>query len=114
MLKENDKVKVLIERKGNLAIGTLGKVALVQEQWIWVTPLDERVYIGLMYPYLENELRLFTREDEIMFERIKMETDDYVAREIAKVFEKDDPKGYAEVRKQILKKKECSYFRKEN
>lgn len=117
-MKIGDKVRVVVNRKGSLEKNSLGTIIDISTPntlaWYWVSPLDERVQNGLMYPYAENELKLFGREEEEMLKNIVKETDEYVATEIAKLFEKDDPKGYAEARKQILRKKECNYFKKNN
>lgn len=118
MLKKGDNVRIKLERKGSLPKDTLAVILDVNSPnsitWYWVSPLDERQQNGLMYPYTENELKLFGREEEEMFKNITKETENYVATEIAKLFAKDDPKGYAETRKQILRKKECNYFKKAN
>lgn len=116
MLKKGDKVKVNISRNGSLEKGTLATIADISNNgaftWYWVEPLDERIRNGLMYPYDVNELLQFTKGDEEMLKKLIVETDEYVAKEIVKLFMKDDPKGYVSVRKQILKKKDCDYFKK--
>ena len=52
---------------------------------------------------------LYTMEE---IRDLNVEKDTYLALEIMRLFAKDDPNGFAIVRKQIGKRMKCDYFKK--